>query len=148
MTEAIRKAVAMLPILKVKMNENYNIRPLADHLQTIIAALEDMQGVAERHQFEIDARDNIINSKTKLLADERAEVQRLKQQLATARNDALREIVLLVDDFHWTLPVYESRAANEASDDAVEMVKGQICEALNALIKTHAPVPPAKKKGA
>jgi hypothetical protein len=45
--------------------------------------------LAERHQFEIDARDNIINSYKMLLADERAEVERLKQQLEAARNNAL-----------------------------------------------------------
>jgi predicted RNase H-like nuclease (RuvC/YqgF family) len=40
---------------------------------------------------ELDRRDETINSYKKLLADERAEVERLKQQLATARKDAMEE---------------------------------------------------------
>jgi hypothetical protein len=80
MTEAIRKAVALLPRAKLCLDKHgySEIGFTKPELKTLIAALEDMQGVAERHQFEIDTRDNIINSKTKLLADERAEVERLK----------------------------------------------------------------------
>jgi hypothetical protein len=105
MTEAIRKAVVdVLPKLQSRKDMKLPVEgmKLTNHERDIlIAALEALQGVAdgtrsivapnEKHEHELraelDRRDETINSYKKLLAYERAEVERLKLQLATARND-------------------------------------------------------------
>lgn len=45
----------------------------------------------------------------------------------------LEEAAKVADDFDWILPLHEGVEANEASDDAAEMVKEQIAAAIRSL---------------
>jgi NAD(P)H-dependent FMN reductase len=51
------------------------------------------------------------------------------------RAEERERIAKMVDDFSWTLPMYNSQAENEASDDAAEGVRAQIAAAIRALNK-------------
>ena len=47
MNHAAKDAVELIEQLKLKQRDNHNIRPLSDHLLTIIAGLDLLRGVAE-----------------------------------------------------------------------------------------------------
>lgn len=51
------------------------------------------------------------------------------------RADERKRIAKMIDDYSWTLPMYDDRALNKASDEAAEIIRKQIAAAIRALRK-------------
>jgi hypothetical protein len=68
MTNPFKDAVELLPGLQQKLNENYNTRPLADHLHTIITALSACRGLADGSEVIVPAPNEKTNDELRGLA--------------------------------------------------------------------------------
>jgi hypothetical protein len=66
----------------------------------------------------------------------KASMEAAAQAVAAAvRAETIQEIVTLITEFHWELPMLKDVALNEATDDAACSVQEQIIEAIRALNK-------------